>query len=117
VSATTPAARAALGADGRDEAVARLAAAGVPAAPCVCFDEVFTDTHLVANGCIVDQEDPTLGPLRVGGPFIRFGATPIVYRHPAPRLGAHGPEILREAGWDDARIEALVDAGVVKRGA
>ena len=107
----------ALGGGTRAAALARLAAAGVPAAPCVTFDEVFTDEHLRANGCVVEQDDPSLGRIRMGGPLIHFAATPIVYQRPAPGLGADGPAVLREAGYDDARIAALVDAGVVGRGA
>jgi crotonobetainyl-CoA:carnitine CoA-transferase CaiB-like acyl-CoA transferase len=32
---------------------------------------------------------------------------------PAPRLGEHSIEILTEAGYDRAHIDALVGAGVV----
>jgi len=47
------------------------------------------------------------------GPFIRFAATPIVYRRAAPLLGADGPEVLAEMGYAAERIAALVAAGVV----
>jgi len=31
---------------------------------------------------------------------------------PAPKLGQHGVEILREIGYDDAGIDAMIAAGV-----
>jgi crotonobetainyl-CoA:carnitine CoA-transferase CaiB-like acyl-CoA transferase len=32
----------------------------------------------------------------------------------APRQGEHGREVLREAGYADAAIDALIEAGVVR---
>jgi len=93
----------------------RLAAAGVPAAPCLGFAEIFSEPFLRASGCIAEQKHPTLGRVLMGGPMIRFGATPIVYRRPASLLGADGAEVLREVGYTTARIAALMDAGVVGR--
>jgi crotonobetainyl-CoA:carnitine CoA-transferase CaiB-like acyl-CoA transferase len=121
VAARTPAERAALGAAAdlaalpRAEALARLAASGVPAAPCLGFDEVFTSPALRAARAIVDAVHPTLGPLEQTGLFIDLEATPGVLRRSAPRLGADGAAVLAEAGYDAARIAALVEAGVVGR--
>jgi crotonobetainyl-CoA:carnitine CoA-transferase CaiB-like acyl-CoA transferase len=101
--------------ESRTAALDRLAAAGVPAAPCVTFDEVFIDPFLAARGCLVEQEHPVLGAVLLGGPLIGFEATPIVYRRSAPVLGADGPAALRELGFSEERIEALLAAGVVGR--
>jgi crotonobetainyl-CoA:carnitine CoA-transferase CaiB-like acyl-CoA transferase len=38
--------------------------------------------------------------------------TPPMHRSHAPSLGEHSREVLREAGYDDAAIEALMSAGV-----
>jgi crotonobetainyl-CoA:carnitine CoA-transferase CaiB-like acyl-CoA transferase len=45
-----------------------------------------------------------------------FALTPPVDRaiRSAPRHGEHSREVLREAGIDDAAIDALVASGVVK---
>jgi len=51
----------------------------------------------------------------MGGPMIRFAATPIVFRRPASLLGADGEEVLREIGYTSERIVALMDAGIVGR--
>jgi formyl-CoA transferase len=44
---------------------------------------------------------------------IKFSRTPGAIARPPPRYGAHGREILRESGYTDAEIDALVDADVV----
>src|SRR5213594_199796 len=103
----------ALGVLPRAEALARLAAAGVPAAPCLDFQELFADPLLRAAGCVVEQSHAALGPLRMSGAFIDFEATPAVLGRSAPLLGADGPAALAEIGYPAERIAALVDAGVV----
>ena len=39
--------------------------------------------------------------------------TPAGYRRPAPRIGEHTSEVLRELAFDAATIASLRDAGVV----
>jgi crotonobetainyl-CoA:carnitine CoA-transferase CaiB-like acyl-CoA transferase len=99
--------------EARAAALARLVAAGVPAAPCLDFDEVFVEPYLLAARAITSQEHPTFGTLELAGPFMRFTTTPIAYRRSAPLLGADGPAVLAELGYPEARIAELVAAGVV----
>jgi crotonobetainyl-CoA:carnitine CoA-transferase CaiB-like acyl-CoA transferase len=98
----------------RANALARLAAAGVPAVPCLGIEEVFADPHLLANACFAQVSDATLGAVTVGGPLVGFSATPSRPGASAPRLGEHGVEILSEAGFSAERIAALLDGGVVR---
>jgi crotonobetainyl-CoA:carnitine CoA-transferase CaiB-like acyl-CoA transferase len=97
----------------RADALARLTAAGVPAAPCLDFDEVFSDPSLLDAGAMTSQEHPTFGRLELTGPFLSFAMTPIAYRRSAPLLGADGSAVLAELGYSEARIADLVAAGVV----
>jgi crotonobetainyl-CoA:carnitine CoA-transferase CaiB-like acyl-CoA transferase len=99
----------------RDAALARLREAGVPAAPCLGFDELWSDAHLAANAAFTAVEYPEIGVVRQASPLIHFERTPILYRRRAPRLGEHGVEVLREAGLEDERVAALVASGVVGR--
>jgi crotonobetainyl-CoA:carnitine CoA-transferase CaiB-like acyl-CoA transferase len=62
----------------------------------------------------VTLEDPTLGTVTLGGPLIDFERTPIRYRRTGPGHGEHSAEVLREVGYDAARIASLVAAGVVR---
>jgi len=41
----------------------------------------------------------------------------VIDRHPAPRLGEHTRELLREAGYDDAAIDKAIAAGAAKEAA
>ena len=54
-----------------------------------------------------------VGPLRQARPAARFEGTPTRVRNGAPLLGEHTCDILREVGYDDAEIEAMVSAGVL----
>ena len=38
---------------------------------------------------------------------VKLSGTPGAIRRPAPQLGEHTAEVLREAGFSDAEIEAL----------
>jgi len=97
----------------RAHTLERLAAAGVPAAPCLTFEELWADEHLQANGCFAETEDPTLGRVVQGGPLLHFEATPIGPARTAPQLGADGAQVLRELGYGEERIVALREARVV----
>jgi crotonobetainyl-CoA:carnitine CoA-transferase CaiB-like acyl-CoA transferase len=45
---------------------------------------------------------------------VNFAATPADIRRPAPRLGEHTAQLLREAGLDEASIEALLSSGAAR---
>lgn len=76
------------------------------------LEDLVVDPHLVATGFWKVVEHPTEGQVRQPGFPVNFSATPAsVDRRHAPRLGEHTRELLREVGWDDARIDALVASG------
>ena len=68
------------------------------------------DPHLRQTGFFRSLPDPALGALRMPGPALRFdGALGSMTR--PPRLGEHTAEVLREAGFADPEIEALLQSG------
>jgi alpha-methylacyl-CoA racemase len=74
------------------------------------------DSELVrARGMVVEIEQPGAErPVRMLGVPVKLGATPgDPHRRPAPALGEHTDELLREAGYDDAAIAELKAAGAV----
>lgn len=76
----------------------KLDAASVPASPINNIAEAFADPQVIARGMRMDLADghgTTLPSVRA--PML-FGATPLAYDRPSPRLGEHTDEILRELG-------------------
>jgi crotonobetainyl-CoA:carnitine CoA-transferase CaiB-like acyl-CoA transferase len=95
------------------EWVARLEAAAVPAGPIYELDEVFDDPQVRHLGLVTELEQPGYGTLRVLG--FPFGATrgPARIRRPAPRLGEHTAEVLRELGLSSGEIERMAECGAI----
>lgn len=58
---------------------------------------------------------PHTGPYRQIPPPVRFSASPASVRTHAARIGEHSGEVLREAGWSDAEIDALSASGALRR--
>jgi crotonobetainyl-CoA:carnitine CoA-transferase CaiB-like acyl-CoA transferase len=98
----------------RDAAVAALVAAGVTAAAVRTMDEVAASTHLRERGFFVELDHPEAGTRPVGGPPWHASRTPMRPVRPAPLLGQHTTEVLREVlGMSDDEIDELVARGAV----
>ncbi len=82
--------------------------ADIPHAPLHDLDSLIDDPHLAAVGLLQTIEHPTEGMLRVTGPAATWSKTPPSIRHYPPRLGEHGDELLREAGFSESEIGVLV---------
>jgi len=94
------------------EIEAALVQAGVPCACVNNFKEVFDDPHMIDRGIVKDIKHPQLGPMRaVRNPILLDHGGPSIER-PAPMLGQHSRDILRELGYADAAIERYFAAGV-----
>lgn len=75
--------------------LARLAAAGVPAAPVHTVADLFHDPQLAARGMLLPVSGG--GGLKVPGSPLKFaGAAPERTRPPAPALGEHTDQVLAE---------------------
>ncbi len=86
----------------------------VPVMPMHDVPGLLGDPHLAAVGFFREVEHPSEGRLRqAAAPWRWSDGTPASAR-PAPRLGEHGIEVLREAGLDAAAIRELVEAGVLR---
>ncbi len=78
--------------------------------------EVADQPHLKAVGMFPVMEHPTEGKLLQARPPARFSASPAGVHRMAPLLGEHTREILKEAGYDDDAIGALVETNAVVAG-
>ena len=62
---------------------------------------------------VLDVEHPGHGTVRMTGFPVKLDATPARLHRPAPELGADSEAVLRELGYDKARIAALREAGTI----
>ncbi len=88
--------------------------ADIPAQHMSGLDDILGDPHLAAIGYFVEREHPTEGRIRTTAVPSEWSASQPDYRRHAPGLGEHTRDVLREAGLDDATIDALIASGAAR---
>jgi len=93
----------------------RLNQADIPCMPMHDVDSLLQDPHLRAVGMLQKVEHPTEGPMHEIGVPVSFSGTPALpIQKPAPQLGQHSAEVLREAGLTEAGIQTLQKLGATR---
>ncbi len=95
-----------------EEATRRMRERRVPCGVARSVEELHEDPQVIANGLLVESEDPVAGRIRQPRPAALFSRTPPGIGGSAPLLGQHTDEILSEFGLEE-RIPALREEGVV----
>lgn len=96
-----------------DDLVAALRAAGIAAGKTLSFSDVAVDPHVRAVGGLY-TEDRFEQPVDLAAGALRIDGTRAVATEPAPSLGRHSAEVLRERlGLTDRQAEELLQSGVV----
>ncbi len=98
----------------RDEWASLAAGKDACLTPILTMGEVKNDPQLQAREMIVEQDHPSLGKISAIGFPLKFSQTEPTISNPAPELGEHSREILKELEYDEKRIENLFSNGVVK---
>ena len=91
----------------------RLDAAQVPCAPVLSRDQLSQHPQIIENKLIVESETPRTGRMQQARPAARFEGTPTGLHRPAPLLGEHTDEVLRDAGFENSEIERLRADGLI----
>lgn len=97
------------------ELMARLQAAGVPAAMLAKQDEMQADPHLAERGFFMELDHPAVGTKRYPAPMARFEREPLVpVRGPAPMLGQDNEAVLKGIlGLTDEQYDGLIEREVI----
>jgi crotonobetainyl-CoA:carnitine CoA-transferase CaiB-like acyl-CoA transferase len=98
----------------RAEWIELFDAAGVPCGPVHSVGEALSHPQTVARGMVVETQHPAAGPTKAIGCPVHFSETPTAVKRPAPLLGEHTREVLRDYGYSDSEIDGFVAEGVVE---
>lgn len=90
-----------------------MRANGVPATPVNTLDKVKADPQVEALGGMLTVDQPGVGKIELAHQALWFDGERAEAEGPAPKLGEHGVEVLAEAGFDNADIDALKSAGAL----
>jgi len=86
----------------------RLDSADVPCAPILRRGEIIQNEQVVARGLIEEFDQPTVGRVRQPKPAAIFEVNKAVIGGPAPRVGEHSRVVLRDLGYSDSAIDAMI---------
>jgi crotonobetainyl-CoA:carnitine CoA-transferase CaiB-like acyl-CoA transferase len=89
----------------------------VPNAAVRPIEDMFDFPQVVAEGMIVSNDHPVIGPYKSLARPVKFSATPGPQPFTSPGFGQHSDEILEEAGYSAEEIELLHHKGAVMSGA
>ncbi|MBX9592150.1 MAG: CoA transferase [Hyphomonadaceae bacterium] len=95
------------------EWLALLEKAGVPAGPVLSVREMHAHPQTQARDMVPTVAHTTAGRVQTLGLPIKFSGTPGAIARGAPVYGEHGREILAQAGYKPAEIDALVAENVI----
>jgi alpha-methylacyl-CoA racemase len=80
--------------------------------PVLDVDEAFAHPQAAARNMIAEVPKPDGGTQRQTGNPIKFSKCETVYKHVGCELGEHTVDVLTEAGYSGAEIEAFREAGI-----
>ena len=99
---------------GSEEWLRRLDAHDVPCAPILRRSQIVDSEQVVARNLIVEFDQPTVGRVRQPIPAARFSGCDMRTLRPAPKLGEHTRDILRNIGYSDSEVDQMLEEKSVR---
>jgi formyl-CoA transferase len=96
-----------------DEVLVHMEKAEVPAGRIYSAADIAADPHFAARGMIQEIVAGDGEPLRVPGIVPKLSATPGAIRSPAPKLGEHTDQVLKELGYSSKAIQELRQSKII----
>lgn len=97
----------------RDDWVGACAAAGIPCSPVHTLGEMAAHPHTAASGLVREYEHPAYGLLKTIAQPLKFHGERLDMSRPPPLFGQHTREVLMEAGYLPAELDALLAEKVI----
>ena len=93
--------------------LSRLDAAGVPSSPINRYDEALHDPQIRSRDMVVEYEHPAAGKIKSLGIPAKMSRTPGTISRPAPLLGQHTVEVLKELAYTEEEIQRLAESKII----
>jgi crotonobetainyl-CoA:carnitine CoA-transferase CaiB-like acyl-CoA transferase len=85
----------------------------VTVGPVYDITQIVEDPHFIEREILVNVEDKDLGEVPQHNVFPRMSETPGDFYRPAPTLGEHNEELLKQIGFTDDDLKKLSETGVI----
>jgi len=93
--------------------VEKLDEAQVPGGPVYTYKQILSDVHIKARNMVIEYDHPKIGRMKSIGIPVKSSGELTSVRRPAPWLGQHSEETVRELGMAGTEIEQLFADGVL----
>jgi alpha-methylacyl-CoA racemase len=82
--------------------------------PILDLDEALESELVREREMVISYEQPEFGEIKQLGFPIKLSRTPAAVERPAPALGEHTAEVLKDAGYSPAEVQVLEESGAAK---
>jgi len=88
----------------------------IPYSPINTLKQICEDPHIAHRKMLVEIDQPIVGKMKICASPLKLSETPGEVYAPAPMLGEHSEQVLREVlGYSSERIAQLKAEGVINK--